>query len=191
MVPDCNDSNAAIHATVLYYVDADGDGYGSTTTAMLCSLTAPAGYATNNTDCDDECISMAVAASFYVDADADGYDNSSATVCYGATTPVGYATTTNGSDCNDSNAAIHATVLYYVDTDGDGYGSTTTAMLCSLTAPAGYATNNKIATMRMQVWRSASFYVDGMQTDMITVQQQFVANNTPVVYATNNKWFRL
>jgi hypothetical protein len=27
--------------------------YGSTTTAMLCSSTAPVGYSTNNTDCDD------------------------------------------------------------------------------------------------------------------------------------------
>ncbi|MFD0991063.1 T9SS type A sorting domain-containing protein, partial [Mariniflexile jejuense] len=36
-----------------YYVDADGDGYGSTTSAMLCDTTAPSGYSINNTDCDD------------------------------------------------------------------------------------------------------------------------------------------
>ena len=34
---DCNDANAA-NATALYYVDADGDGYGSTTTAISCVL---------------------------------------------------------------------------------------------------------------------------------------------------------
>jgi len=50
---DCNDNDANIHADQMYYVDADGDGYGSTTTAMICSLTAPTGYSTNNTDCDD------------------------------------------------------------------------------------------------------------------------------------------
>ena len=37
----------------LYYVDADHDGYGSKTTALLCSSQAPAGYSTNNNDCDD------------------------------------------------------------------------------------------------------------------------------------------
>ena len=64
---------------------------------MLCSLTAPAGYATNITDCDDANALVWQSASFYVDADADGYDNGSATVCCRAT-PAGYATTTNGSD---------------------------------------------------------------------------------------------
>ena len=34
-------------------MDADGDGFGSTTTAMLCESSAPAGYSDNNTDCDD------------------------------------------------------------------------------------------------------------------------------------------
>ena len=35
-------------------MDADGDGFGSTTTASLCSASALLpGYASNNTDCDD------------------------------------------------------------------------------------------------------------------------------------------
>ena len=82
----------------MYYVDADGDGYGSTTTAMLCSLTAPAGYATNNTDCDDANALVWQSASFYVDADADGYDNGSATVCYGTASPSRLCYNKNGSD---------------------------------------------------------------------------------------------
>ena len=49
--------SATIHLTinplVTYYADADGDGFGSTVAEQLCSLTAPQGYATNNTDCDD------------------------------------------------------------------------------------------------------------------------------------------
>ena len=36
-----------------YYIDSDNDGYGSTTIAMLCDLTAPSGYSINNTDCND------------------------------------------------------------------------------------------------------------------------------------------
>ena len=45
--------NLTINALTTYYVDADGDGYGSTTTAQLCSATAPTGYSTNNLDCND------------------------------------------------------------------------------------------------------------------------------------------
>ena len=41
-----------INTSTVYYVDADGDGFGSTTTANLCSLPS-SGYSLNNTDCDD------------------------------------------------------------------------------------------------------------------------------------------
>jgi hypothetical protein len=70
---DCDDNNAAVHpgATEVgdgidnncngfidegtktnFYIDADGDGYGSAN-AIVQSLSAPAGYVDNNTDCDD------------------------------------------------------------------------------------------------------------------------------------------
>ncbi|CAN1542127.1 Ig-like domain CHU_C associated [Flavobacteriaceae bacterium] len=46
--------NLTINALTTYYVDADGDGYGSTTTAQFCTSTLPAtGYSTNNLDCND------------------------------------------------------------------------------------------------------------------------------------------
>ncbi|HEY0109964.1 MAG TPA: GEVED domain-containing protein, partial [Fibrella sp.] len=45
---DCNDNNAAIHSSYLFYTDADGDGYGfGATTSLQCAVnatTAPAGY---------------------------------------------------------------------------------------------------------------------------------------------------
>jgi hypothetical protein len=50
---DCDDTDAAINTPVQYYVDNDGDSFGSTVTAMVCSATAPSGYSDNNTDCDD------------------------------------------------------------------------------------------------------------------------------------------
>ncbi|GAA4270707.1 T9SS type A sorting domain-containing protein, partial [Hyunsoonleella aestuarii] len=50
---DCNDSDDTVNTPQQYYVDADGDGFGSTTTAMLCASSAPAGYSANNTDCND------------------------------------------------------------------------------------------------------------------------------------------
>jgi len=56
----CNTAtlNLTINSSSTYYVDADNDGYGSTTTASLCSATATAGYAANNTDCDDNAYSL-------------------------------------------------------------------------------------------------------------------------------------
>jgi hypothetical protein len=51
--PDCDDSNANIHAPVPYYVDADHDGYGSGTTQLVCALTPPLGFSTDSTDCND------------------------------------------------------------------------------------------------------------------------------------------
>ena len=43
----CDDGSAFI----TYYLDADGDGYGTTITTQACEL--PAGYSSVNTDCDD------------------------------------------------------------------------------------------------------------------------------------------
>ena len=51
---DCDETDNTVNTTQQYYVDADGDGFGSTTTAMLCSSTSPAGYSDNNIDCDDD-----------------------------------------------------------------------------------------------------------------------------------------
>ncbi len=55
-----------------YFVDADGDGYGSTTAVQLCEATAPAGYATNNTDCDDNFISSASEVANGIDDNCNG-----------------------------------------------------------------------------------------------------------------------
>uniref|UniRef100_UPI00286D3C63 beta strand repeat-containing protein n=1 Tax=Flavobacterium sp. TaxID=239 RepID=UPI00286D3C63 len=51
---DCNDTNINIYQFATFYVDADGDTYGSSATASVCSgLTTPTGYSTTNDDCDD------------------------------------------------------------------------------------------------------------------------------------------
>jgi Putative metal-binding motif/Secretion system C-terminal sorting domain/Fibronectin type III domain len=50
---DCNDNSKYIHAPVKYYIDNDHDGYGSQTTAMLCSLVPPYGYSILCNDCND------------------------------------------------------------------------------------------------------------------------------------------
>lgn len=73
-------SNAPYQATN-YFVDADHDGYGSTTVAALHTSTAPYGYSTNSLDCNDA--NPAIYPSVYV-----------------STPPV------NTTACNASNASF-------------------------------------------------------------------------------------
>lgn len=44
--------NLTVTASTIYYVDADGDGFGSSTTANFCSAPST-GYSLNDTDCND------------------------------------------------------------------------------------------------------------------------------------------
>lgn len=50
---DCNDSDATVNSSISYFVDADLDGLGSTTTALICSSVATTGYSTNSKDTND------------------------------------------------------------------------------------------------------------------------------------------
>jgi hypothetical protein len=166
---DCNDNNSGVHptasetcngvddncaggvdegVTTTYYQDADGDGYGGTTTTQACAL--PAGYTSTSTDCndgnasvhpnvaescngiDDNCaggIDEGVKNTYYADSDGDGYGNPLSTT-QACTRPVGYAS--NSTDCNDSNAAVypgHAEVCNGIDDNcvsGVDEGVTTT-----------------------------------------------------------------
>jgi hypothetical protein len=160
---DCNDNDVNIHAPVQYYVDGDGDGFGSTATAMVCSLTPPTGYSTNNTDCDDNNASVWQSASLYVDADGDGYDDGQQTVCYGSSIPTGYAATTLGSDCNDNDGTVWQSANLFVDSDGDGYDNGQQVVCYGATIPTGYSAttlgsdcNDNDGT----VWQSANLYID-------------------------------
>jgi N-acetylneuraminic acid mutarotase len=132
--PD-NGTDLTVTAPHTYYVDADHDGFGSTTTAMLCSPTALDGYATNNTDCDDGSL-------LYADSDGDGFGAGDPVACgvanntdcddarllyadsdgdgfgAGAAAACGVA---NNTDCNDGNGAINPTTVWYLDADNDGY----------------------------------------------------------------------
>ena len=50
---DACPANAALTAPVSYFVDGDGDGYGSSSTASFCETSAPAGHSTQSGDCND------------------------------------------------------------------------------------------------------------------------------------------
>jgi hypothetical protein len=97
-----------------WYADADGDGYGvSTSTLSYC--TQPYGYVANSTDCNDAVASV----------------NPGATeIC-------------NGLDDNCSGAAEEGLTFsnYYADADGDGFGAGLATNTCAvLSAP--FVTNN-------------------------------------------------
>jgi hypothetical protein len=86
---------------VLWYADADADGFGNPAIS-LSQCAQPVGYVSNNSDCDDNLV-------LYLDTDGDGFGSLIKVACGGVT---------NSSDCND-------TVLTYSDVDNDGFGSTT------------------------------------------------------------------
>ena len=97
---DCDevvDEGDALDAT-LWYLDADGDGYGDPD-VRLYACEQPSGYITDGSDCDDGRSSTYPGADEY----CDGMDDD----CDGAT---------------DEDDAVDQ-VVWYVDADGDGFGS--------------------------------------------------------------------
>ena len=191
---DCNDDpnagGAVIHAPVQYYVDADHDGFGSTSTEMVCSLTATIGYSTNNTDCDDANKDVWQSATLYIDVDGDGYDAGRKTVCYGAAIPVGYKATTLGSDCNDGNVAVYTNGNFYIDADGDTYGTGTLQPVCynGTGTPVGYSTNNTDCNDgNVAIHAKVLYYVDGDRDGFGSTTTAMLCSLTaPFGYSTNN-----
>ncbi|MCB9676436.1 MAG: putative metal-binding motif-containing protein [Alphaproteobacteria bacterium] len=108
-------------ATLDWYVDADGDGFGDGTTAPVSDCLQPIGTVANALDCDDDPVA---GAAFSPDADeiCDGLDND----CDG--------------DVDDDDTAVVAT-LYYPDADGDGYGSELAIGIGACVPPLGYVAN--------------------------------------------------
>ncbi len=97
-----------------YYRDADGDGYGKSSTHRdTCSV--PTGYVADATDCDDTSASVNPAAT----EACNGIDD----------------------DCDGStDEGLSGSTTYYADSDGDGYGDVSSTTV-SCTAPSGYVTD--------------------------------------------------
>ena len=134
---DCDDDNAAIFPNAeelcdgldnncngvsdedlltLFYVDADLDGYGDTTTIEACELTE--GLSLVGGDCDD----------------ADSQSNP------GADEVCGDSIDNNCDGVSDEASAIDATT-WYLDDDGDGYGLDTQSQVGCF-QPTGYVAQN-------------------------------------------------
>ncbi|MFA6027608.1 MAG: hypothetical protein WC752_01650 [Patescibacteria group bacterium] len=127
---DCNDSDNTVSANQTYYVDSDGDGYGSTQTASLCSSTAPVGYSTNSTDCSDTDSTVHENQTYYQDPDGDGFgDPDTDAVSCSLTPPIGYVANDDEDDVNTNGAPdafenldpTNTTVVASVITAVEGY----------------------------------------------------------------------
>jgi hypothetical protein len=161
---DCDgntdDRDSSVDATTksTWYRDADGDGYG-TTTSTTSACDRPSGYGSTSTDCDDttstrspgntevcdgantdeDCdgvaddadssVSASGMTSYYLDADGDGFGATSSTISR-CDLPSGYGTT--GGDCNDGAATVNPgaaeVCLNSLDENCDG------STLCSIAA---------------------------------------------------------
>jgi Concanavalin A-like lectin/glucanases superfamily/Putative metal-binding motif len=121
---DCNDTNATVFTQHFFYLDNDGDGFGSQMALILCDTIAPVGYVADSTDCNDNSI-------MYVDADNDGYGGTLQVACG----------VLNSIDCDDSNASIQQ-YIYYLDADNDGFGSLNSILTCLINPPPGYVADS-------------------------------------------------
>lgn len=119
---DDQDSSVDVSGYTTYYVDSDGDGYGSSATVAACDL--PSGAATGNGDCDDTNAAINPVAQEVCDASDTDED------CDGV------------SDDADSSVLASTKSTYYVDLDGDGYGdSSTSVQACD--ESSGYTDNTE------------------------------------------------
>lgn len=125
-----------------YFIDRDGDGYGSSSETRA-DCTQPSGFAARDGDCDDfnpsihpghaeicngfddDCDGKVdedlEITTYYEDADGDGYGGFSGATIMAKCPPEGYAPTSN--DCNDRNARVFpgaAETCNQIDDDCDG-----------------------------------------------------------------------
>jgi hypothetical protein len=131
-----------------YYADADGDGVGDDSVALVDCF-APAGFVSVGGDCDDDDPIVGASPNYYVDSDGDGYgagtsfQSCSPTPdlvlvdgdCKAARQTVnpGAAETCDGHDNNcddlvDDDDPMLVATTWYADADGDGYGDASTSV---------------------------------------------------------------
>ncbi len=141
---DINDADASVSDQSSWYIDADGDGYGSTG-SIVASCDQPSGYLASGGDCDDGDAAINPGATELCDASNTDED------CDGA------------ADDADSSATGQST--WYRDADGDSYGtSSTTTAACD--QPSGYVSNSSDCNDGCSVcWTGKTESCDGYDND--------------------------
>ena len=137
---DCDDTDPTVKDKY-FYMDADEDGWGTSTDARACR--PGDGYIAKAGDCndsnplihpnaeencdnvDEDCDGLVddnVGSAWWPDADGDGYgDPGSDGIRLRCDQPTGYVD--NGTDCDDGDEEIAGSKAYYQDLDSDGFGN--------------------------------------------------------------------
>jgi hypothetical protein len=165
---DCDGSvdEDAINGST-WYVDADGDGYGSLVGSVV-ACDQPTGYSANASDCDDGvfavnpgaaevCDSLdndcdgdtdeGVLTPYWVDADGDGYGDAANSV-EACSQPTGYAN--NGDDCLDSNPSVPGSAETCDGLDNDCNGTVDDGCVptsCKNALDSGVQTQDGVTTI--------------------------------------------
>ncbi len=165
---DCNGTVDDVDDPPEWYLDADGDGYGSGLAGTLAACEQPSGYVDNGDDCDDlnagafpdtkevcddfdvdeDCSGAAddddpnvdpeTQVTTYQDEDGDGFGVDEVTAL---ACDAGDGWALEGGDCDDADAERHPDTLWYWDDDVDGYGADGSSVRSCMDV-AGYVTNN-------------------------------------------------
>ena len=102
---DCNDNNPNIGAPQVWYIDEDGDGFGSDDAIVDDSCTVPLNGSATGGDCDDtdDAVYPTAPEIWYngVDNDCLGGDD------YDQDGDGETSSSYNGTDCDDTNPAIN------------------------------------------------------------------------------------
>ena len=156
---DCDGDSTETTGDSTFYLDADGDGYGDSSTSIL-ACQAPPGYVTVGGDACPQNPFLQAPIAWYRDQDGDQFGNPQV-LLMACAQPAGH--TPKPGDCNDASASVNpgspelcngiddncngvrdegfAQSGFFPDSDADGYGAAAGAVQACATPP-GFVTSS-------------------------------------------------